>query len=201
LSYPAIAEVKDYALGSGYVLDAGSEAALAGFLASAIAEFEKRAGWIYFTPSGSGTVLYHSCDGTNDLWLDCGIITLGGMTVDGVAMTEKTDFELWPYNRSPKKRIMFRGIPSCNPRGIAVTANWGYAADVPAPVALGIKDACLAMLAERAASLLSAASGGDVNRLKQGPVEISFQSESKGDVYEMAPSFCRAVSLYKFREF
>lgn len=157
---------------------------------SVIAEFERRAGWAHFL-STPGT-RYFSCAGDPDLWLDCGLLAVSSLEVDGVAMVENTDYELWPYNARPAKKIRFRSVPHCEPRGIVVTGEWGYAAACPPDVRLAIMNAC------RAASE-DASSGGAV-RITQGPVTIDYGTASALDrILARTPSFAGAIQRYRFR--
>lgn len=200
MAYPVVADIVAYLEGEGFELDASQMASLGGILSGVIAQWEKDSGWMYFVSSGAGVVHRYSCNGDAILPLDCGIITLASVVVDGVTLTENTDFELWPYNRSPKKEIRFRTIPWCDPRGIVVTATWGYAATCPADVFLEIQKACGAELMERTRVSSSVEEGGDAASLKQGPVTIEFDSSSgSGKNSNRPPSFMSAINRYRFR--
>lgn len=184
MSYPTDAEVAAYAA-------TDVSPALAAVRLAVIAEFERRAGWAYFVAQ-AGT-RYFSCTGEADLWLDCGLVSITSVAVDGVAQTENADYEAWPYNGSPKKKLRFRSVPYADPRGIVVTGEWGFASSCPPDVRLAIMDACRNALGD--------ASGGGAARVTQGPVTVDYGTggETLERVLYRTPSFSAAIARYRFR--
>lgn len=137
-------------------------------MSAASATFEQDTGWIPFLEEGATkSSKFFNPPGSDFMVLPDGILSIEYLKINTVAKTENTDFWLEPYNATPKRMVQFNYCVGGQPRTIEIKALWGYTATLPERV----NQALLSKGAMEAAPKTWGA-GGEVVRIKQGPVEL-----------------------------
>jgi hypothetical protein len=187
MSYPTEAELTTF-VGTipDLTLDASYDLALP--LARAISAWESLTGWHpyikdgtdkthYFDPPKVGT---HGCV----LNLRKGLLVLTSLTTGlnydqsgGSALTQNTDFKLWPYDGGltgePWTQIHFKTTPYGEPGTIKLIGRFGKVDSCPDDVKLAILSYATALTIDPMAG-----ANGSLQRVKQGPVEYEFSKDS-----------------------
>lgn len=171
---------------------------------SVVAGWERDTGWKPFlSPAGELTRTYELQG--NLLFLECGLITVDTLEVDGNELTEGTDFWLQPANEDRKTRILFNNLQSSQPSGIEINGHWGYTYDID-----DCPDVTRALLSKGAAEYLRdiantvVGKGGSVVELQQDDVRKKYTNstgatgEYEGTLQQQfGQAYQRAVGRYK----
>lgn len=113
-------------------------------VASVVAEFERRTGWMPFLADAvAGTWYFDNTDAYGELAFDGGFVTISSLTINGTLQTLNTNYTTEPRNAvnlgQPITRINmvhggFRtGYPT-TPNNIVVVGRRGYTTTLPADV-------------------------------------------------------------------
>lgn len=99
---------------------------------------------------------YFDYEDSYRLWLDKDLISVTTLTSGGVALTNNTDYYLWPYAGPPYRRIDIKtdggklfSYSGTTQRATSIAGSWGYASTPPLPVALAAKLWCAVYIARQ----------------------------------------------------
>lgn len=196
MSYWSAAEVREFVESQNEGFDCPD---ITDHLAAAISEFERRTGWNGYFVAQAAT-FYYTLTNQAKLVLDMPVISVTSLVIGGTTMTENTNFWMLPLNAARKVVIELSAPTTSARRAVVLTGVHGYAAECPDDVNIALAEVCMAIARDIVAGAGSIDDGGDAEKLKQGPVEITFKRDSgsgvgKG-VYDRVPSFGAAVARY-----
>lgn len=167
-----------------------------GILAGVCNSFQQATGWLHFEPTVD--TLEITPDNSLNYVLDCALLSLTSISVDGVALTSD-QYILYPRNYTRKRFVTFLVAPQG--QTISIAGTWGYG-ETPADVVIAFADAVGAVLAGRTAMVNGMSAGGVLSKVKQGPVELTYQTGdsvvSTADLMSI-PAYANAVKAYRFR--
>lgn len=168
----------------------------ADIVAGAVDEWHRVTGWNPFLAAAGTTTLQY--DPTNAYTLrTAAFFTVTGVTVNGVAKAEETDYWPIPYDGQtlgvPIIGLRFRDPLTGEPRTISVTGRRGYDDTIPL-------DAWMAVLNLAIAKTLTYSAGtvGPVSELEQGLVKVKYQSgEGQSTISNLTAQFKKTARRYK----
>lgn len=197
-AWPTGSELTAAVAGVGGSIPSGYTAA--DIIAGVIQEWEEATGWEPFLAEvGTQTRQFDPTFGYT-LRLP-GFFTVTSVVVNGVTMSEGTDYWALPYNSTSKMKpitgLRFLEPLTGLPRTISVTGRMGYDDDIH-------EDAWLAVLNKAVARCLKLAAGanGSVSELKQGLVDVKYSMEAgRSTIDRMEADFDKAARRYRRAEF
>lgn len=197
-TWPTGTDLTNAVAGVGGSIPSGYAAA--DIIAGVVSEWEGATGWEPFlAEAGTQTLQFDPSFGYT-LRLP-GFFSITSVTVNGVTMSEGTDFWVIPYNNTSKMKpitgLRFLEPLTGLPRTISVTGRVGYDDDIH-------EDAWLAVLNKAVARCLKLAAGanGSVSELKQGLVDVKYNVAGGQDTISRFESeFDKAVRRYRRAEF
>ena len=196
-AWPTGTELTNAVTALGASIPAGYTAA--DIIAGAIQEWEGLTGWEPFlADAGTSTRQF---DPTYAYTLSLpGFFTITSVVVEGVTMTEGTDYWALPYNNSslmkPITGLRFLRPLTGLPRTISVTGRLGYDDDIH-------EDAWLAVLNKAVARCLEIAAGasGSISELEQGLVKVKYGQEAgRSTIDRFKDEFTKTAMRYRRAE-
>jgi len=125
-------------------------------LQQAIAQFERRTGWMPFLAT-DGTRFFDP-DGSHNVQLDAGLLSATSVVFNGRTLVAGNDYWLKPSNIAPYQWIRFAQTLSGKPQSIVVTGSWGFSTTIPGDVyQCIIRLAALPILADHLTSVTGGA--------------------------------------------
>ena len=184
--------------GFGITMPSGYSAA--DIIAGAVQEWEEATGWEPFLADANATTRQFDPTFGYTLRLP-GFFTITTVVVNGVTLTEGTDYWAVPYNNTstmkPITGLRFLEPLTGLPRTISVTGRMGYDDDIH-------EDAWLAVLNKAVARCLELASGpyGSVSEIEQGLVKVKYGQEAgHSTIDRFKAEFEKTARRYKRAEF
>lgn len=202
-AWPTEAEVGAIMVSSGLASVAPDDDDITPYLNAAIAEWERQTGFRPWLQEDDAASYYYDGPGsTGILDLRAGFCTVTaiatGITYDddtGTALTANRDYILEPLGAReadrPFTQVRFLVSWTNRPRSIKVTGIKGFDDEIADGVWLAV-----AREAARLAVEDLTESGGDVDRVKQGQVEIEYSSESGSMLAKWGKSFQMLAASY-----
>lgn len=203
MAYPVTADVTARLTLAGVSYGAADVAAT---LAGVIRDFERRTGrepFIAETETNYFDPPTRTCDGYL-IDLRKGLLTVTSITIGldqsgsgGSVLTVGTEYQLLPYNAGSDTkpyefvRLMYGSYGLS--KSIKIIGSWGYAATCPADVFDAIADYAAAKVVQKLQAY-----NGATERVKQGPVEVSYSTQAGRSPFDRAKAeFDAVVTSYK----
>lgn len=188
--WPTETEVTSAVEARGGTVPAGVD--LTDEIAAAVYQFERLTGFQPFKAETSDSTRNYDTQrytGTPYvLDFGCGYVSITSISVDGTALVLGTDYWLEPSDApsdaKPWTRARFATIYSSTPQAIEIVGKRGYASSIP-------DLAWSAVLDMVNMAVMAAEFGSDVERIKQGPVEIQFKTNAESRVQRAIGMFAR----------
>lgn len=166
---------------------------------SAVAEFERRTGYTPFLAEDTDSTQRFSAgiESGDCVNLPSGYASITSIrcyvTADsqGTLLVEGTDYELFPKN-APYEVIKFTGRRCFGFNDLQVIGKKGYSATVPDDVFMAI----IQKVSAPAYNYADQSQGGVADKVKQGPVEITFAKSMRGD--GLAATSGRAADAFAY---
>ena len=174
MPYPDGTDLAAFLISAGVIDEAPSPITdYDAIMVAAAYTFEQDTGWLPFLnednqeEEDSFSIKYFDPPGIDLLPLPNGILALDYLKINDAERTENTQFWRQPYNTTPTRWIEFNACISGQPRTIAINAVWGYCSELPERV-----NQALLMKGAMEAAPKSWGAGGEVTKIKQGPIEL-----------------------------